>query len=100
MKTKKWLSDYVIRWLGRSTLKGALLLLLIHLSTYPLIHCLYAQKESKTSIETKIAIESSMENRLKKVLSEITGTEKIVVIVNVQLMSEKKEKARDFHTDD
>ena len=93
MKTKKWLSDYVIRWLGRSTLKGALLLLLIHLSTYPLIHCLYAQKESKTSIETKIAIESSMENRLKKVLSEITGTEKIVVIVNVQLMSEKKEKA-------
>ncbi|MBI5573735.1 MAG: hypothetical protein HY919_04175 [Elusimicrobia bacterium] len=55
--------------------------------------CLYAQKESKTSIETKIAIESSMENRLKKVLTEITGTEKIVIIVNVQLMSEKKEKA-------
>ena len=54
--------------------------------------CLYAQKESKTSIETKIAIESSMENRLKKVLTEITGTEKIVIIVNVQLMSEKKEK--------
>ncbi len=54
---------------------------------------LHAQKESKTSIETKIAIESSMENRLKKVLTEITGTEKIVIIVNVQLMSEKKEKA-------
>ncbi|MBN1383762.1 MAG: hypothetical protein JW983_02615 [Elusimicrobia bacterium] len=54
--------------------------------------CLYAQKAAQSSIETKIALESNLENRLKKVLTEITGTEKLVVIVNVTLQSEKKEK--------
>lgn len=47
---------------------------------------IFAQK----GIETKIAIEESLENRLRKVLSEITGTEKIIVIVNVDLKTEEK----------
>ena len=41
MKKRKLLSDYVVKWFGRSTLKCALLFLL---STYPLIHlstCIY-----------------------------------------------------------
>ncbi|MDO8734144.1 MAG: FliG C-terminal domain-containing protein [Elusimicrobiota bacterium] len=71
----------------------ARILLSVCICVFYLCSSVFSQKESKTSIETKIAIESSMENRLKKVLTEITGTEKIVVIVNVQLMSEKKEKA-------
>ncbi|MEW6556333.1 MAG: FliG C-terminal domain-containing protein [Elusimicrobiota bacterium] len=53
----------------------------------------FSQKEVKSPIETKIAIETNLESRLKKVLTEITGTEKIVIIVNVELISEKKEKA-------
>ena len=52
---------------------------------------LFAQKEAKGGIESKIALESSMEGRLKQVLTEITGTEKIIVIVNVQLAAEKTE---------
>lgn len=35
MKTKKWLCDYVVKWLVVPVL------LLIHLSAYPLIRCLY-----------------------------------------------------------
>jgi len=62
---------------------------------------LAAQKEAKGSIESKIALESSMEARLKQVLTDITGTEKIIVIVNVQLAAEKtqaeeKKKEDDF----
>ena len=72
---------------------------IILLLTYSLTHCLYAQKEAKASIETKIALETNLENRLKKVLTEITGTEKIIVIVNVELMSEKKEKATEKKDD-
>ena len=52
---------------------------------------LFAQKEMKGGIETKIALESSMETRLKQVLTEITGTEKIIVIIKLQLVSEKDE---------
>ena len=61
---------------------------------------LFAAKEAKGSIESKIALESSMENRLKQVLTEITGTEKIIVIVNVQLAAEKNEAAEAKKKDD
>lgn len=60
----------------------------------------YAQKEAKTSIETKIALETNLENRLKRILTEITGSEKIVIIVNVQLESEKKEKKQEQKKDE
>jgi flagellar motor switch protein FliG len=53
---------------------------------------LQAAKEIKGGIESKIALEASLENRLKKVLTEITGTDQIIVIVNVQLASEQKEE--------
>lgn len=52
---------------------------------------LQAAKEMKGGIESKLALESSLENRLKKVLTEITGSDQIIVIVNVQLASEQKE---------
>jgi flagellar motor switch protein FliG len=61
----------------------------------------FAQKDAKGSIESKIALESNMENRLRQVLVEITGTDKIIVIVNVQLAAEQtaveaKKKDDDF----
>jgi flagellar motor switch protein FliG len=62
--------------------------------------CLFAQKEAKGGIESKIALESSMENRLRQVLTEITGTEKIIVIVNVQLAAEKTETTESKKKDD
>lgn len=60
----------------------------------------HAQKEAKTSIETKIALETNLENRLKRILTEITGSEKIVIIVNVQLENEKKEKRQEQKKDE
>ena len=48
MQIKKWLSDYVIKWLV------APLLLLIHLSTYPLIHCLFAAGFELGAVRPKI----------------------------------------------
>lgn len=59
-----------------------------------------AAKDGKTSLESKIALESSMENRLKQVLTDITGTEKIIVIVNVQLADEKVEQKQEKKEDD
>ena len=47
---------------------------------------------TETSIDTKITIETNMENRLRKVLTEIAGTEKIIVIVNTELYSEKEKQ--------
>ena len=46
----------------------------------------------ETSIETKISIESSLEERLRKVLTEIAGTDKIIIIINTELYSEKEKK--------
>ncbi|PIU83997.1 MAG: hypothetical protein COS68_01095 [Elusimicrobia bacterium CG06_land_8_20_14_3_00_38_11] len=48
MQIKKWLSDYVIKWLVVP------LLLLIHLSTYPLIHCLFAAGFELGAVRPKI----------------------------------------------
>lgn len=61
----------------------------------------FAAKEVKGGIESKIALETNLENRVKKVLTEITGTDQIIVIVNVQLASEQKEekKAKDQEAD-
>ena len=58
-------------------------------------------KESKSGgIETKIALQSSFENRLKQILPEIIGTDKVIVIVDVQLASEKKEAQETKKNDD
>ena len=43
-------------------------------------------------IETKIAIEKNLEERLRRILTEITGTDRIIVVVNVQLISTEENK--------
>ncbi len=54
----------------------------------------FAQRSNTPGIETKMAIETRLEERLKRVLTEITGTEKITVIVNANLYAEKEEKGK------
>ena len=53
--------------------------------------CFSEQGES-TDIQTKIAIEKNLEDRLTKVLKQIIGTEDIIVIVNARIFSEKERK--------
>jgi hypothetical protein len=69
--------------------KFYLYLFLAGLIAVPVGSKVFAQKDSKGSIETKIALESSMENKLRQVLTKITGTDKLVITVNVQLAEEK-----------
>jgi len=44
-----------------------------------------------TGIETKIAIEKNLEERLKRILTEIIGTDKLIIVINVQLVSSEAE---------
>jgi len=43
-------------------------------------------------VETKIAIEKNLEERLRRILVEITGTDRIIIVINVQLMTEEEQK--------
>jgi len=43
-------------------------------------------------IETKIAIEKNLEERLRRILTEIAGTDKIIIVINVQLVSSSAEE--------
>ncbi|MFH1352810.1 MAG: FliG C-terminal domain-containing protein [bacterium] len=44
-----------------------------------------------SDIETKIAIEKNLEERLRRILTEITGTDKLIIVINVQLISSSSE---------
>jgi len=52
-------------------------------------------QKSGVDVETKIAIEKNLEERLKRILAEITGTDKIIIVINVQLMKEGEEKVEE-----
>jgi len=83
MKTKKWLSDYVVKWLSRSVFKGAILFLL---SAYPLIHvstCLFA--EVKKDAVTK----ASPKYEAKKSTASVSEIKKSTVPVVAPLPAEK-----------
>jgi len=45
-----------------------------------------------SDIETKIAIEKNLEERLSRILTEITGTDKLIIVINVQLVSSASEE--------
>ncbi|OGR47604.1 MAG: hypothetical protein A2021_03715 [Elusimicrobia bacterium GWF2_52_66] len=51
---------------------------------------------SRSSIEAKLALENSLEKRLKTVLSEALGTEDIIVIISAELQEEEKKTASDI----
>jgi len=65
---------------------------LIAVSGYYKINAASTNEGIETSIETKISIETSLEERLRKVLAEIAGTDKIIIIINTELYSEKEKK--------
>ncbi|MFH1282618.1 MAG: FliG C-terminal domain-containing protein [bacterium] len=48
---------------------------------------------NEASIETRIALETSLETRLKNIISEIVGSDKVIVVVNALLYAEKQEKS-------
>lgn len=54
-----------------------------------------AAKKSSSDIETKIAIEKNLEERLRKILTEITGTDKFIIVINAQLVSAAAESEED-----
>lgn len=58
---------------------------------------LYAQAQapSRTSLEAKLALENSLEKRVRMVLAEALGTEDIIVIISAELQEQDK-KAKEI----
>ena len=55
------------------------------------------EASSRSSIEAKLALESSLEKRVQMVLSEALGTTDIIVIISAELQEEQQKKqAFDF----
>lgn len=52
-----------------------------------------AQTGSRTSLETKLALENSLEKRVQMVLSEALGTEDIIVIISAELQEQDKKSS-------
>ena len=55
-----------------------------------------AEVASRSSVESKLALESSLEKRIQMVLSEALGTNDIIVIISAELQQEQKKQALDF----
>jgi flagellar motor switch protein FliG len=54
---------------------------------------LRAQTGSRSSLEAKLALEGSLEKRVRLVLSEALGTEDIIVIISAELQEQEKKSA-------
>ena len=54
---------------------------------------LRAQTGSRSSLEARLALENSLEKRVRMVLSEALGTEDIIVIISAELQEQEKKSA-------
>lgn len=54
---------------------------------------LLAQTASRSSLESKLALENSLEKRVQMVLSEALGTEDIIVMISAELQEQEKKSA-------
>jgi len=54
---------------------------------------LQAQSASRSSLEAKLALENSLEKRVRMVLSEALGTEDVIVIISAELQEQEKRSA-------
>ena len=54
---------------------------------------LYAQAASRSSLETRLALENSLEKRVSMVLAEALGTEDVIVIISAELQEQEKKTA-------
>lgn len=55
-----------------------------------------AAQQASSSLEAKLALESSLEKKLKLVLSEALGSEDIIVMITAEMLEEKKKGALDI----
>jgi hypothetical protein len=55
-----------------------------------------AEVSSRSSVESKLALEAALEKRVQMVLSEALGTGDIIVIISAELQEEQKKQAFDF----
>lgn len=55
-----------------------------------------AAQQASSSLEAKLALESSLEKKLKLVLSEALGSEDIIVMISAEMLEEKKKGALDI----
>ncbi|MCM2268190.1 MAG: hypothetical protein NDI60_10510 [Elusimicrobiales bacterium] len=53
----------------------------------------FAQTASRTSLEAKLALENSLEKRVRLVLAEALGTEDIIVIISAELQEQEKKSS-------
>ncbi|MEW6556209.1 MAG: hypothetical protein AB1349_02515 [Elusimicrobiota bacterium] len=94
MNTKRWLCDYVIKWLVNFRwLSGYVVkwfVFTIHLSTYPLIQCLYC--EGTPTVVKTITDESSSDDL--SALNEINKKKDKLVHIAVEVVEIKNEQAR------
>lgn len=68
----------------------SLLLALAALSSGP---ALTARAATQASLESKLALENSLEKRVRMVLSEALGTEDIIVIISAELQEQEKKSS-------
>lgn len=73
---------------------GFLALASVLLSRSPLPATAATRESTSKAIEAKIALESSLEKRLRQLLTEVLGSENLVVIINVDLYSEEEGRDR------
>jgi len=78
-RNSEWLCGYVIKWLVVS------LLLLIHLPTYPLIHCLYASDYDKQI--------KAYKQKIKKSRSELIGVQSEISYKENNIKTIKKKES-------
>ncbi|OGR75408.1 MAG: hypothetical protein A2X32_12880 [Elusimicrobia bacterium GWC2_64_44] len=69
------------------------ILLLSILGVQAFCGALYAQSSTRSSLEAKLALENSLEKRVRMVLAEALGTEDVIVIISAEMQEQEKKAA-------
>lgn len=71
------------------------IILLVSIMAQGLLCCapLGAQTASRSSLEAKLALENSLEKRVRLVLAEALGTEDVIVIISAEMQEQEKKTA-------
>ncbi|MBI4387007.1 MAG: hypothetical protein HY551_06465, partial [Elusimicrobia bacterium] len=81
-----------MRGLRPGVLSLLFLPLLLSLFRLPAHAATTVRESTSKAIEAKIALESSLERRLRSLLTEVLGSEDVLVIINADLRTEQEEK--------
>ena len=74
-------------------IRHILLISMLALQAFAAGPLLHAQTASRSSLESKLALESSLEKRVQMVLSEALGTEDVIVIISAELQEQEKKSS-------